>query len=84
MTDKIPAIMCGISDRKYLGKVVKITGCSDSAYWYADMVGKYVPYIRSYESEGTHLCLEPEGYKNIVRFSDSELVELEADSFKFY
>lgn len=77
--------MCGIrSEQQYKTKVLKIIDCSDPAYWYADMIDKYVPYIRELPSESVYLSREIEGYTNIVKICDAELVELDADSYKYY
>ena len=77
--------MCGIrSHESYKTKVLKITGCSDYQYWYADMIGKYVPYVREHSTEGVYISREPEGYVNIVKFCDAILVELDADSYQCY
>ena len=83
--NKIPSIMCGIrSYEPYKTKVLKIIDCSDYQYWYSDMVGKYVPYVREHPNEGIYISREPEGYVNIVKICDAELVELDADSYQCY
>jgi|GEM_PF-1118597 len=53
---------------------LKITKCSDSRMWYADMVGKTVPCLRKIE-EG-FLSLEPSGYVNIILKDDVEIIPL--------
>ena len=83
--NKIPSIKCGIrSYEPYKTKVLKIIACSDSQYWYSDMIGKYVPYIRAHPNEGIYISREPEGYVNIVKICDAILVEIDADSYQCY
>lgn len=85
MMNKLPSIMCGIrSDESPKTKVLKIIDCSDGQFWYADMVGKYVPYVRKHTNEGIYISREPAGYTNIVKIGDAELVELESDSYQCY
>lgn len=85
MNNKPPSIMCGIrDDTSYKTKVLKIIECSDSQYWYSDMIGKYVPYVRAHPNEDIYISREPEGYVNIVKMCDAELLEIEADSYQCY
>lgn len=51
-------------------KCLRIKKCSDSLLWYANLVGKDVPFIR--ELPEGYLALEPAGYTNIVLKSDAE------------
>jgi hypothetical protein len=53
---------------------LRITGCSDPKFWYADQIGDIVPLIR--ESDIEYISCEPEGYTNIVRKCDAEKIEL--------
>jgi len=53
---------------------LKIIKCDDPQMWYADKIGKTVPYLETYEDE--YLSLEPAGYKNIVKKGDAELIRV--------
>lgn len=54
-------------------KALKIIKCSDSLYWYRDLVGQKVPFIREL-GEG-YLALEPDGYTNIVQKHDAKIID---------
>jgi hypothetical protein len=54
---------------------LRIIGCSDPKFWYANKVGDIVPFLREYINE--YISLEPAGYTNIVRKCDAEKVEME-------
>lgn len=54
-------------------KAIRITGCSDPAFWYVNQVGEIVEYVREYTTE--YLSREPAGYTNIILKSDAELIE---------
>ena len=54
---------------------VKIVSCSDPMMWYADLVGKNVPFVRYLLAENCILCREPAGYTNIVKIQDAEIIE---------
>lgn len=54
---------------------LRITGCSDPKFWYANHVGDIVPLVREYEIE--YISREPEGYTNIVKKCDAEKIETE-------
>jgi len=51
---------------------LKLIKCSDSLYWYKDLIGQEVPLLREYED--CYLSREPDGYANIVRKEDAEVV----------
>lgn len=54
-------------------KFLKITDCSDPHMWYANKVGKYVPFLREYED--CYLSREDEGFSNIVKLNEAKLVQ---------
>lgn len=54
-------------------KSLLITGCSDSLLWYSNMVGQTVPLLREYPD--CYMSREPEGYANIIKKYDAEIVE---------
>lgn len=54
-------------------KKLRITKCSDSRMWYANLVGATVPLLR--EIPEGYLSREPDGYTNIVRREDAEVVD---------
>ena len=59
-----------------MGEKVKrllITQCPDPLMWYADKVGQTVPYLGN--KYGTHTSREDSGFINIVKESDSEIIE---------
>lgn len=55
-------------------KALKIINCSDSSMWYRDSVGRIVPFV-GVDSDGWW-SREPAGYKNIIKLTDAELVDL--------
>lgn len=59
-------------------KQLRITRCSDSLMWYANLVGQTVPYLGTWP-EG-YRSREPAGYINVVRFQDAEVIDVEDDS----
>lgn len=54
-------------------KRLRITKCSDSLLWYADLVGQQVPLVR--EIPEGYLSREPGGFTNIVRKEDAQLID---------
>lgn len=58
-------------------KQLRITRCSDSLMWYANLVGQTVPYLGTWP-EG-YRSREPAGYINVVRFQDAEVIDVEAE-----
>lgn len=62
-------------------KAIKINSCSDPMFWYRKYVGTLVPFVRDLSLEGFYLCREPDGYSNIVRITDAEIVEVESADF---
>ena len=50
--------------------MIRVTRCSDPLMWYANLVGKLVPWTgRVWPGDG-YACREPAGYLNVVRFID--------------
>lgn len=62
-------------------KAIKIKRCSDQMFWYRDLVGTVVPFLR--DAPDFYMSREPAGYSNIVRKTDGEIVEVEKGT-KFY
>lgn len=54
-------------------KTLLITGCSDRLLWYSGMIGKTIPLIREYHD--CYMSREPEGYANIVKKCDAQIIE---------
>lgn len=63
--------------------VIRITDCSDHKLWYANLVGKYVPFVRHLLADNCFMSREQEGYSNIVRVQDAELVEFTGDEIDY-
>jgi hypothetical protein len=55
-------------------KMLLITGCSNSSYWYADKIGEVVKFLGHDRDE--FITREPSGYVNIIKTPDAELVEV--------
>lgn len=55
-------------------KMLMITGCSNSSFWYAGKIGSVVDFIGS--DRGEYITREPSGFVNIVKFADAELVDV--------
>ena len=55
-------------------KMLMITGCSNSSFWYAEKVGSVVDYLGS--DRGEYITREPSGFVNIIKFPDAELVDV--------
>lgn len=55
-------------------KMLLITGCSNSSYWYADKIGEVVKFLGIDRDE--FITREPSGYVNIIKAPDAELVEV--------
>jgi len=55
-------------------KMLMITGCSNSSFWYAGKVGAVVDYLGS--DRGEYITREPSGFVNIVKLADAELVDI--------
>ena len=53
---------------------LKIIKCDDPTMWYASYVGMYVPY--GGQVDDVYWSRECEGYKNIVKQSDAEIVDI--------
>jgi len=56
-----------------LKRMLLITHCSDPQMWYADLVGKQVPYLGEWPGEGFK-SREKAGYVNLVKFADARIV----------
>jgi len=54
-------------------KALRITSCSDPLMWYADKVGKCVPFLKEYDDY--YMSREDEGFANIVKLQDAEVIE---------
>ena len=80
--NNIPCIYCGIGSD--IVTAIKINSCSDSLLWYSGLVGKYVPFVRQLLSENCFISREQDGYTNIVRLTDAELVEVEESAIDYY
>lgn len=55
-------------------QMLRITGCSNSSYWYADKIGAVVPFISL--DGGEWVTREPSGYVNIIKVHEAELVDV--------
>lgn len=55
-------------------QMLRITGCSNSSYWYAGKIGSVVPHLG--QDSGEYITREPSGYVNIVKCADAELVDV--------
>lgn len=56
-------------------KMLKIKSCSDPMMWYSDKVGGTFSLIGEMKGEG-YATREPDGYINVVRYDDAEIVEV--------
>lgn len=54
-------------------KYLRIIRCSDSLMWYSGMEGRVVPLVREYPD--CYMSREPDGFANIVRKEDAEVIE---------
>lgn len=93
----LPVIQCDIRDDVALHNVntpdethwrtcmvvIRITDCSDHKLWYSNLVGKYVPFVRHLLADNCFMSREPDGYSNIVRVQDAELVEISGDEIDY-
>lgn len=55
-------------------RALHIIKCSDSLMWYADRVGRIVPFL--WEGDTYYMSREPAGYTNIVLKQDAEFIEV--------
>lgn len=55
-------------------KMLMITGCSNSSFWYAGKAGSVVDYLGL--DRGEYITREPSGFVNIIKFADAELVDV--------
>lgn len=55
-------------------KRLLIKQCPDPQRWYAEWVGRTVPYLGD-PGDGEYRSREPEGYINFVRHEDAEIIE---------
>lgn len=57
-------------------QMLRITGCSNSSYWYAGKIGAVVPILATDSVAGEYITREPSGCVNIVKYADAELVDV--------
>lgn len=55
-------------------RMLMITGCSNSSFWYAGKVGAVVDYLGLDRDE--YITREPSGFVNIIKVADAELVDV--------
>ena len=55
-------------------KMLRITDCSNSSFWYAGKIGSVVQFIGV--DGGEFITREPSGYVNIIKVIDAELVNV--------
>lgn len=58
--------------------MLRITQCPDPLMWYADKVGKNVPYCGQWPE--AYKSREDAGYINMVKFEDAEVIDVESGS----
>lgn len=63
---KSPVIICK--------RVLVIKQCPDPMMWYANLIGKEVPYLGEWKSTREYRSREPAGYINIVKFDDATII----------
>lgn len=56
-------------------KVLLIKQCPDKMRWYANLVGKIVPFLGDVGNE--YKSREPAGYINFVQYKDAEIVDID-------
>jgi hypothetical protein len=54
-------------------KQLYIHRCSNQLFWYANLVGQYVPYINDTGTE--YRSREPLGYTNFVQYQDAQIIQ---------
>lgn len=59
--------------------MLRITGCQDHLLWYADQVGKLVPYEAD-DGQYGYRSREPDGHLNFVRREDARVTRVRVDS----
>lgn len=52
---------------------IKIIKCNDKLMWYSSMLGSTLYVVR--EDEDYFWCREPDGYLNIVKKEDAEVLD---------
>ena len=62
-------------------KALLITQCADAMMWYADKVGRTVPFLREFPD--CFMSREPAGYSNIVKKYDATIIDV-ADNHEMY
>ena len=58
-------------------KVLQIVDSINPTMWYANLIGKCVPFVR--DDGVTYWSREPEGFINIVEKTDAILIEVTED-----
>lgn len=56
-------------------KELLITGCTDTARWYADQIGKRVPFLGDEGDHYEYRSRDTGGYINFVLKCDAEVVD---------
>jgi len=56
---------------------IKINSCQNPLFWYSELIGKLVPYIGVDDVCHEYLSREPDGYINIVKVLDGEVVQID-------
>lgn len=56
-------------------KKLLIEQCSDRMMWYADKIGKLVPYLGKFP-EGDYASVDEGGFTNIVREKDCRIIDV--------
>ncbi len=54
--------------------MLKIIKCSDPLFWYCKLVGQILPLVREYDD--CYMSREPDGFANIVRKEDAEVIHV--------
>lgn len=63
---KSPVVVCK--------RVLVIKQCPDPMMWYANLIGKEVPYLGEWKNTREYRSREPAGYINIVKFDDATII----------
>lgn len=62
----------GCGDYQSAGKALLIKGCSDPLRWYANMIGRIVPFLGDVGDE--YKSREPAGFVNFVQYEDASIL----------
>lgn len=64
-------------------KALVITNCSDGMFWYRNLIGAMVPFVR--KDEDCYFSRDTGGYLNIVKFQDATLIDVDnSDKLNWY